>query len=267
MKIFVFYFIFITASIENVAQKIYSKILYISRSNSFKAVKLNIYDPCKIDELKKFVIYEPEHRPKCLSSASIDLNQNPETNTGYRYGAKEVWEHLLNLSDNSEYKQVMNGLQFSITTQICKYYLKTKYGYSENPQLFKKLYSIKKNDDLKYLLSFIYTMFLKINLRKFSIPVYILNEIYQIHKHISTIQTKTTINLDFSKIADTCFAILNCIGCEKCRLWGKVQFHGLLTAFNVQNGQQPKCLAEFVYFIQLMTKLTVSCVDVTNFLK
>lgn len=254
------------SSADLVARKILFDLNGVASSNTFKNVKLNIYDPCKIDELKRFVIYEPSHRPMCFSNVSIDLNQNPETNTGYRYGAKEVWAHLFDVTPNPQYQTVMNGLRFSITTHICRYYLKTKRGYDANPVLFKKKFKKSDFDDFNKLLAFVYTKFLYFDFRYLPISKNLYEKLCYIRNIIRASKINVTMDFEYKTAFRRVFAILNCIGCEKCRLWSKVQIGGLYMAFFVQKDYKPRNLRELVFFIQLMRKLTVSSVVAHHFI-
>lgn len=256
----------LTIPIDEVTKKIASKMTTIACCPSFRKVSLNIYDPCRINELKKFMIFEPQHKPKCLSATTIDLLQNPETNTGYRYGAKEVWNHLFSVSENVQYQTLMRGLKFSITVHICKFYVKNRNGYTTNPLLFKKLYRKSNHDDFKILTRFVYNTFLKLNISKYKIPEKTKKRLQEVQKIIRENVDKSIINFDFEPIFDKCFAILNCVGCEKCKVWGKVQIKGLLTAFRMLNGKSLACTQELVFFIQFMNKLTVSSLETQNYL-
>lgn len=262
-----FLFSYCTVSLSDIARKISTKLNSVATNPYFRNVSLNIYDPCEINELKKFIIYEPQHRPKCLSKKTIDLVKNPETNTGYRYGAKEVWSHIFKLNKDPNYKKIMNGLKFSITTHLCRFYLKNKSGYSANPELFEKLYNQQDHNDFNNLLRFIYTVFLEFDITNYKIPVRLKDKLDSIYAILLSSLAPTNIDLDFETSFDQCFDILNCVGCEKCKLWGKVQVKGLLTAFRKQNGKDPRCFGEFIFFIQLMNRLTVSSVEITSFLK
>lgn len=51
-----------------------------------------------------------------------------------------------------------------------------------------------------------------------------------------------------------CSTLMDCVGCEKCRLWGKLQVHGLGTALKIlfsvddRNGMgQPVSLQDQLY--------------------
>lgn len=252
-------------SIDNLAKKIYLDLNYVATSETFKKVRLNIYDPCKINELKKFVIYEPSHRARCFSNEPIDLSQNPETNTGYRYGAKEVWAHIFNVDLDPQYQSVMKGLKFSITTHICKYYLKTGHEYSENPALYRKLFCKQDYDDFNRLLAFIYTKFLSFDLKKFIIPKKLYDKLCNIHDAIRASKLDVKMNFTFRPAFKRVFTILNCVGCEKCRLWGKVKVIGLNTAFAIQNGYHPRNMKELILFIQLMSRLTTTSLATHRF--
>jgi hypothetical protein len=39
--------------------------------------------------------------------------------------------------------------------------------------------------------------------------------------------------LTFARVFAICSAIMDCVGCEKCRLWGKLQILGLATSLKI----------------------------------
>jgi hypothetical protein len=63
-------------------------------------------------------------------------------------------------------------------------------------------------------------------------------------------------------------AIMDCVGCEKCRLWGKLQVLGLGTALKIlfsvdgeSHLNQPVCNLFFLYFCNIL----ICVVDAVHF--
>ncbi len=48
------------------------------------------------------------------------------------------------------------------------------------------------------------------------------------------------------------------VGCEKCRLWGKVQIGGIGTALKVLTSNQPLNRQELVFFVNALNRLSES---------
>merc|ERR1711998_339740 len=70
-----------------------------------------------------------------------------------------------------------------------------------------------------------------------------------------------SVRLDFVRHFQNISRILDCVGCEKCKLWGKLQMLGLGTAIKIllhENAGEPYVLVrnEVIALINLLSKLS-----------
>lgn len=258
------FFLLSVLSLNEVANQISGSLYSLTRQPKFKNIAMNLVDPCNIDALKEFIVYDPKHRVNYHAKQRIDLTKNPETNTGYTYGAKEVWTHLFNVSSDPIYQKIMSGLKFSIHTHICTYFLKTKKGYVQNPKFFFKNYKKVDHKNFNWLIRVIYSKCCEIDLKAAKIPMYIRLNLKRIFNHINKNIEKLEVNYDFDKSRKKCNEILNCIGCQKCKLWGKVQIRGLYSAFKIKNDAKLS-FTDIIYLVHLLQKLTETEIQAARF--
>lgn len=203
----------------------------------------------------------------------VDLPTNPERFTGYQgEPANRVWASIYsencfgipNNKDNTEvctekrvFYKLISGLHASISTHICYDWLDVKTGeWAPNLDCF--IWKIGKFPDRIENLYLNYAIYIRaIN----KISGYLENYKYcngneeedikvtKLIKKITGITNMYPPTFDESKmfnspetrnlIADTRFQfrnvsrIMDCVSCEKCRLWGKLQMTGLGTALKI----------------------------------
>lgn len=263
-----FFLDFIICSFDsfNLAKSIENTLRQITTDKTISNIKMNLYDPCKIDALRKYILYDPNQKPNCLRTRVVNLISNPETHTGYRYGAKQVWQHLMDADRSEIYKKMMNALQFSIQIHVCSFYYFQNNKYTKNSNLFKKLYKKTDHLDFEWLFNYIYYQFCMIDFDKIQLPDQLRKNLQickqSLHKKVKKINSE----FNFESVFDKCFSIMNCVGCEKCKLWGKIQIRGLLTASKIEHKKFENNFSNFVFFINLMQRLTVSAIETEKFL-
>jgi len=202
----------------------------------------------------------------------VDLPTNPERFTGYTGdSATRVWKSIYNencfdvpnhLSEETcmekrIYYKLISGLHASISTNVCYYWLDTKTGvWGPNVECFK--WKIGKFPDR---IENIYTNY-AIYVRAINkISNYLNNYSYcngndeedlkvtQLIKKVTDISKEYPFTFDETQffnspetkelLNDTKFQfrnvtrIMDCVACEKCRLWGKLQITGLGTALKI----------------------------------
>ncbi|XP_075586321.1 endoplasmic reticulum oxidoreductin-1-like protein isoform X2 [Dermatophagoides farinae] len=182
--------------------------------------------------------------------------------------------------------RIISGLHTSITIHLTAIHHKFENHFGPNPKdYFKRHNDYLKNLFLTYL----------IELRAlFRIQPYLLNKI-QWNLIGDQVQAKDAINALFSTerlfrwhfdekllfkrqpIAEQLgyvfnnitFNIMDCISCDKCRLWGKVQTNGLGTAFKIMLTKDIEKLRlshhEITCLLNAVSRLSFSITQVANF--
>jgi len=237
----------------------------------------------------------------------VDLPTNPERFTGYTGdSATRVWKSIYNENcfgipnhldketciEKRIYYKLISGLHASISTNVCYYWLDTKTGvWGPNVDCFK--WKIGKFPDR---IENIYTNY-AIYIRAINkISNYLNNYSYcngndeedlkvtHLVKKVTDISKEYPFTFDETQffnspetkelLNDTKFQfrnvsrIMDCVACEKCRLWGKLQITGLGTAlkilFSTKNVNSISLKrSEIVAFINGFNKLstTINMID------
>ncbi|ORX52916.1 endoplasmic oxidoreductin [Piromyces finnis] len=202
----------------------------------------------------------------------VDLPTNPEKYTGYTGdSATRVWKAIYNENcfgvpnqlgeetclEKRVYYKLISGLHASISTNVCYYWLDTKTGvWGHNVDCF--IWKIGKFPDRVENIYLNYAIYIRaIN----KISKYLSNYTYcngndeedvkvsELVKKVidvskdypSTFNENQFFNSPETKelLNDTKFQfrnvtrIMDCVACEKCRLWGKLQVTGLGTALKI----------------------------------
>jgi len=231
----------------------------------------------------------------------VDLPTNPERFTGYQgESAARVWNSIYNencfgvqnhLEDTCQEKRVyyklISGLHASISTNVCYYWLDTKTGVW-GPSVDCFIWKLGKFPERIENIYLNYAIYIRaIN----KISDYLNNYSYcngndeedlkvsKLVNKVTNISKDYPFTFDESKffnspetkelLKDTKFQfrnitrIMDCVACEKCRLWGKLQVTGLGTAlkilFNnddIQNISLKR--SEIVAFVNGFAKLSTS---------
>jgi len=202
----------------------------------------------------------------------VDLPNNPEKFTGYTGdSATRVWKAIYDENcfdvpnhldsetcmEKRVYYKLISGLHASISTNVCYYWLDTKTGvWDRNVECFK--WKIGKFPDRIENIYLNYAIYIRaINkisgyLNNYAYcngndeedvkVVELVKKVTNISKHYpSTFDEAQFFNSPETKelLNDTKFQfrnvtrIMDCVACEKCRLWGKLQVTGLGTALKI----------------------------------
>lgn len=251
-------------AVTDIARSVKPCIKELSRQENFCNVHVNVFDPCEIEYLRRYCL--KKHCINTLTRADdkISLLANPETHTGYRYGASDVWKHIYAISDDLFYRKIVNGLKFSIFVHICRYYVKIDGKYFVNTSFFFKHFRKADYEDFLWLLRLIYSAFAKLDLSKLKLEEKERQLVTQM-KNILNINDKQVLNTRLINNIHVCLDVVNCVSCDKCKLWGKIQFAGLITAIKIHNNTFDNKFDEFVFLVNLMTRLTVTANATSRF--
>jgi len=226
----------------------------------------------------------------------VDLSLNQEGWTGYTKDQNSdlIWKAIYeqncpeNTCEEKDFvRRIISGLHTSITTHICSSYCLErkplsaceKWGMNRKAFLDRVLKHPKYVKNLRFLVALMMTAASKakdalrafVPMPKFKDNAKLLNSILkEIDTTVSSGGWKPykSIVLPPREITRNTFynisSIMDCVGCEKCKLWGKLQVEGVGTALRIlyhdQDGSKPLKLrrTEVVAFINALCKLSFS---------
>lgn len=262
------FMLYYTNLIHNTAQSVRLYADELSKQPKFYTVKVDITEPCKIPYLKQYCTDKNCVNTVLRSNRTINLLNNPETNTGYRYGASDVWTYIYSLGNDLEYQSIINGIKFSILVHICRFYVNIGGEYFANIKLFTDCYEYANYVNFLWLLRFVYSAFGKYDFSKHVLNSNEMHLIEEIKNVItSTIRDVQRIDIKIIHKIQACLKIINCVSCEKCKLWGKIQFSGLITAIKINNDIEDQSMNDIVLFVNLMARLTTTANETINICK
>jgi Endoplasmic Reticulum Oxidoreductin 1 (ERO1) len=229
----------------------------------------------------------------------VDMIANPEQYTGFSgREAHTIWQAIYNencfmfasgvqeqcIEQNVFYK-LISGLHASISVHICSQYLNSTTGlWFSNEQCFSERVGNYPDRlaNMRFLYSLLVRAFDKLSPSlKSAISTGdsendakitdLLTELSSVVKGAPVVETglfkgkSQELLSDFRDKFRNISMIMDCINCQKCRLWGKTQITGLGTAmkivFSPGNNVPKLSRYEFVALIQVMHKLAESIND------
>ncbi|KAM0685862.1 endoplasmic oxidoreductin-1, partial [Conglomerata obtusa] len=184
-------------------------------------------------------------------------------------GAAHIWFKIHELvQENPDLKDILSGIHFSITMHICKFYYQNGDNFEPNLVLYKRKRKNEYIENLYYAYAVIRNAicFYKDDILKSSTALK-KKERKLIHSFLDAIYKVSPININkFIKLKslsniNKIINISNYIKCDKCRLWGKLQFNGLKTAFLMHAGNYDNIkfsVEDLIYLLHLFNILASS---------
>ncbi|MCP9257990.1 ERO1-like protein alpha [Dirofilaria immitis] len=195
----------------------------------------------------------------------VDLSRNPERYTGYKGdSAQKVWTCIYqencfkNVLRKTRFYRLISGLHSAITISIASNSFKPDpAGFGDgiwfrNTELFKNRFGTKWTPEGPQRLKNVYFVYL-LELRALvKAAPYFRKELFYTGNPKDDAETRKTVEellntLKNSGVEATArelreefrqhffniSRIMDCVGCDKCRLWGKLQTHGMGTALKI----------------------------------
>ncbi|KAH9411679.1 putative endoplasmic reticulum oxidoreductin 1 [Ordospora pajunii] len=197
-----------------------------------------------------------------LDGEYVNLLHQTEAYTGYNSNASQVWEMLWMIASQDAFLKVaLSGIQFSITTHLCAFHKHFLRWYVPNPLLFikrfKNIYRLKLY--LTYMLVRKAVGAISINMNSSEHSEVKLAEIIKAigSTEINWSYMPEDIDATVRRIDEMINALAG-LGCERCRIWGTVQFRGLQVALKIMSGVQTVSARERMFVMNLFMRLSVS---------
>lgn len=276
-------------------KEIIPKLKKLVQSKCFSKIKINLDKPCTTLNLLKKCKFNAclvprtninEEKDLCKSgivfnnkcifkddhdqeAIGVNLEIAQQIYSGYKKGAAEIWNEIYKTAQGNEIlSKMISGVHYSIMIHMSIFYKYIFNEYWSNPLL----YSHKRNETYYQNLLFAYTMVIKaikrLNNNYFKCSLQLDGNDQKILKDlIEQVQGQdydlpTGLRLgDYQKKFKKIFDILNCIECDKCKLWGMIQFDGVKTALDIISGKTTQLKGrELVNLFQLFNKLGSSLI-------
>jgi len=211
----------------------------------------------------------------------IDLRNVMERYTGYN--GSNVWQNMhLVAEKDAVLSHLLSGVHCSITIHLCAF-------YNEDPNtrpLYMNYALMRDRVQLSHLENLKYTLDCFLSL----VPL-ITNTLYEIggeenatvRNALDNLKTETPnvrysyeiyrMNREAEKKAEVISALMSCVECIRCKVWGKVQFEGLKCAVKLlcnQNAKEGEEMFEItkedvVYLLHLINKLSTSVIQYNRY--
>lgn len=256
----------------------------------FTKLRINLDEPCRDIKLMKKCQYKTcvvprfdyseeknvckvgkPHNNTCVyyknndkKAIGVDLKQAKQVYSGYKDGASGIWKRIYKETENHPMiGKLISGLHFSITIHISVYYKFVVRDYMSNPMLYYQKYNQEHYNNLLFALNLVrYAVgsldksVYRCSLQLSDHDMGLLSSL--IARARST--SKPSIQLaNYETVFRNISELLNCIECDKCKLWGKIQFIGLKVALDIVSGSIKHISGnDLVYIIQLLYKLESS---------
>ena len=252
----------------------------------FSKIRINLDEPCKEIKLMKKCQYntcvvprfdyseeknickvgKPKNN-KCeddndeKDAIGVDLKQADQTYSGYKDGASEIWNKIYNSSDGYPLiTKLISGIHFSITVHISVYYKFVVKEYMCNPLLYFQKFKSEYYENLKFTLNFVRYAVGSLDKDHYKCSLMLSSHemglIGNVIEHARKTSGPSIRLMHYNNVFDRISELLNCIECDKCKLWGKIQFNGLKVAMDIISGKKKHLGGnELVYIIQLSNKL------------
>lgn len=201
----------------------------------------------------------------------ICLLKNYEKDNKFKEGTF-YWKELKKILKNKKYNFLLESLQTSIFCHICYFPFKEKEKEKNKKLFFKNSKKIRKNnfDLFSFLLI---QSFYKIDFLKFEKILHknlikqiqnLKNSTLKNYKIEEQIVFDFFINLDFE--LNEILRVLNCMPCQKCKLWSIIQFTGIKVAIKILKNENIS-FYELKCFLNLMGRIFQSNRIMIYFLK
>ncbi|EJW04099.2 hypothetical protein EDEG_01621 [Edhazardia aedis USNM 41457] len=281
------------------SEQFYKNLNNLVKTKCFSRIRINLDQPCrKVDLMKKCTFkschvprietLDPEFTknlvcrfgieennqckyfdPSDKNLSFVDLNVAKQTFTNYHKGAFDIWEAIYKeIEDNTNLYRLISGIHYSIFVHISFFYKSVGPGYLSNPIYYLKKKNSAHFKNLIFAENFVKGVVGRLQINHFRCSLEMEDQhVDQLSDIVAYLRSHRNIkfndNLSLSELntlENKIFEAINCIECEKCKLWGLIQFRGLFIAIKLQTTQNSSCLPgdELIYLTHLLHKLTSS---------
>lgn len=237
----------------------YKGLERLVEKDAFSVVYMNLNERCPIDAAasacssKLCRVESRRSRSRLVRGPQVDLRCVPEGYSSNTQNASFVWKRLYELASKDRFLlRLLSGLHFSITIHVSSFFTYFHGIYIPNSihyfQRYKREY--KTNMYILYL--------------------YVRSSVYILDKGDAFVKTRSC-NGHADSRADVkqvlrlreMLSAVNCLSCDRCKVWGKVQLQGLIAATKIHMSMNARLLSknELICLVRLFHKLSTSIVE------
>lgn len=197
-------------------------------------------------------------RQSIFGEECINLLEVGEGYTGYSAGSADVWRRMAEIAqDDPLVSAVLSGVHYSVSTHISAFYKRLLGMHLPNPRLFMKRYRnlYRMNFYLTYIL-------VRESLGRISpgdsdaglegIAASIRDSRFRWDIHAEGLDESV-------RRVEEILVLMDNLKCERCVLWGKIQFKGLRAALKILGGEA--AADERLFLVNLFMRLSTSVVE------
>lgn len=197
----------------------------------------------------------------------VNLSKAMQIYSGYKKNAAEIWDGIYSIADgNKTLTRLISGIHYSITLHIAIYYKYSCGKYWSNPCFYYEKMNHEYYNNLifafkvvKYALTSLEDAQFKCSLELPEDDAKKLKKFKKLIQKINGELPNSFEHIEYKGKMASIKKLLNCIECDMCKLWGKIQFNGLETALDMIAGIKSKITGnELIMLLNLYFKLSSS---------
>lgn len=234
------------------------KVKNLANADEFSLVEIDLNRPCrfKIERCSEKWC-GVKRMPNTWSLGSkIDLRNIPKSYSPHGNSSAHIWKKMYKISTGSQLlNMLLSGLHFSTTIHISSSFFSFFGGFLPNSLNYLARYKTVYKKSLYVLYVYVRTsLHILCRLRRNDALTRKSTHIFR--SHVNT-------DKDFFDKIKKIYNVLNCLECDKCKVWGKVQVFGILSASRLySNGSDFKLSKkEIVCLLRLFSCLCASIVE------
>ncbi|KHN69867.1 hypothetical protein M896_040610 [Ordospora colligata OC4] len=251
--------------IQSINQSTYTRLRSLVSKQQYSLLRVSEIPKPSLNEPKCTLLSCLAEKHSVLDGEYVNLLHQTEAYTGYNGSASQVWQMLWRIASQDEFLNIaLSGIQFSITTHLCAFHKQFLRWYVPNPSLFikrfKNIYRLKLYLTYMLVRKAVGSIIMDTNDNQYSET-----ELVEIIKSINSTEINwrhipKDIDATLHRI-DEMINTLAGLGCEKCRIWGTVQFRGLEVALKIMSGTYTVSVREKMFIMNLFMRLSVSVLN------
>lgn len=265
------------------------------KSKCFSNISINMDEPCENQDLAGKCTFKTcivprgsisqsknvcrtgrEKNNQCIfedratkDEIGVDLVQAKQIHSGYKNNAANIWNEIYNEAKpgTSLYK-LISGIHYSITLHIAVFYKYIMCKYWSNPIFYYNRKNFEHYSNLVF--AFKVVKYALISLKGANLKCSLelsksdLEKLLVLKNLIKALEGDLPNDFGLVEYQDQMQVIkklLNCIECDLCKLWGKIQFNGLETALDIIAGYKQRVTGnELIMLLNLFYKLSSSLI-------
>lgn len=246
-------------SFADINKAVFHRLRNLASTDKFSLVEVNLSKPCKFK-------VEMCNQKGCdvttvpgseIRGPLIDLRSIPESYSPHGNGSSQIWKIVYDIaSENKLLRTLLSGLHFSITIHISSFFFSVLGGFVPNSLYYLTRYKKDYRDNLYVLYIYIRASIYIMCRMDAKDPL--------TQKSMHVFGGLGNVDKDFFTKITKIYSLLDCLGCAKCKVWGKVQVLGIFSAAKLHSSRKNTKLSEkeIICLLRLFNCLSTSFVQI-----